>query len=42
MRGDVAVAIDAAEKEEKRLHNSVNDALTQRLAETITLMVKMH
>ena len=39
MRGDVAVAVDYAEREEKRLHNSVNDALTQRLAETVTLMV---
>ncbi len=39
MRGDIAEAVEEAEKEEKRLHNMVNDALTQRLAETITLLV---
>lgn len=38
MRTDTAIAIDTAEKEEKRLHDSVNDSLTTRLAETVTLM----
>jgi hypothetical protein len=38
LRVEVAAAIEQANREEKRMHAAVNDALTQRLAETVTLM----
>jgi len=38
MRMAIAEAVDSAEKEEKRLHAIVQDSLTQRVAETITLL----
>jgi hypothetical protein len=38
LRKEVAEAIAEAERQSRRMHAVVNDAITQRLAETITLM----